>query len=257
MKILVLMKQVPDTAAPITVSNNAVDVSKVDKWAASPYDEYALEQALQVKDKDATTKITIVTMGPARVREMVMQGLAMGADDAVIIKADNAGEMDGLAVAHVLSTAAQKVGFDLIFAGTKGVDDDQGWVGIAMSELLGLPLVNAVRSTTITGRIARVTRDVEGGKETIEVTLPAIVTSSQATEPRYPTLKGIMGAKKKPIQEMDVPSLGVAADALKSRVQMVKLDMPPGRQAGRLIPGEPAAQVKELVRALREQAKVI
>src|SRR5436305_6956207 len=132
MKILVLMKQVPDTAAPISVSKNAVDASKIDKYAPSPYDEYALEQALQVKDKDAATKITLVTLGPARVREMIMQGLAMGADDAVIIKSDGAADLDGLAVAHVLAAAVKKAGFDLIYAGVKGVDDDQGWVGIAL-----------------------------------------------------------------------------------------------------------------------------
>jgi electron transfer flavoprotein beta subunit len=257
MKILVLMKQVPDTAAPIAVTNNAVDASKIDKYAPSPYDEYALEQALQVKDKDAGTKITLVTLGPARVREMIMQGLAMGADDAVIIKSDGAGELDGLAVAHILAAAAKKIGFDLIFAGVKGVDDDQGWVGIAVGELLELPLVNAVRSTTVQGTTVRLVRDIEGGRETIETALPALITSSQATEPRYPTLRGIMGAKKKPLQEWTVDSLGVVADVLKPRVQMVKLDMPPGRQAGRLIAGEPAEQVKELVRMLREQAKVI
>jgi electron transfer flavoprotein beta subunit len=257
MKILIFMKQVPDTASPVTVSNNQVDASKIDKYAASPYDEYALEQALQLKDKDATTRITLVTMGPARVREMIMQGLAMGADDAAIIKADNAGELDGLATAHVLAAAARHIGFDLIFAGVKGVDDDQGWVGIAMSELLGLPLVNGARSTTAAGGSVRVQRDVEGGKETLEVSLPAMITSSQATEPRYPTLKGIMGAKKKPVQEMTIESLGVAPDLLKPRVQMVKLDMPPGRQAGRLIAGEPGEQVAQLVKALREQAKVI
>jgi electron transfer flavoprotein beta subunit len=257
MKILVYMKQVPDTASPVSVSNNQLDASKIDKFAASPYDEYALEQALQVKDKDATTKITLVTMGPARVKDMLMQGLAMGADDAVIIRAENLNDYDGLGVAHILAAAASKVGFDLIYCGVKGVDDDQGWVGIAMSELLGLPLVNGARSTAIAGGAARVQRDIEGGKETIEVSLPALITSSQATEPRYPTLKGIMGAKKKPVQEMTVDSLGVPADILKPRIQMVKLDMPPGRQSGRLITGEPAEQVKELVKALREQAKVI
>ena len=257
MKILVFMKQVPDTASPITVTNNQVDASKIDKYAASPYDEYALEQALQIKDKDAGTKITLVTMGPARVREMIMQGLAMGADDAAIIKADNAGELDGLTVANILAGAAKKLGYDLIFTGVKGVDDDQGWVGIAMAELLGLPLINATRSTTVAGGVVRSLRDVEGGKETIETALPAIITSSQATEPRYPTLKGIMGAKKKPIQELDPASLGISADAMTPRVQMVKLDMPPARQAGRLLQGEPADQVKELVKLLREQAKVI
>jgi electron transfer flavoprotein beta subunit len=257
MKILVFVKQIPDTASPITVANNQVDASKIDKYAASPYDEYALEQALQIKDKDASAKITLVTLGPARVRETIMQGLAMGADDAVIIKSDKAHELDGLAVAHILAAAAQKLGFDLLMAGMKGADDDQGWVGVALSELLDLPLVHAVRSTTINGNTARIQRDVEGGKELLEVSLPALVTSSQSTEPRYPTLKGIMGAKKKPIQEMDIASLGVGSDVLAPRVKLTKLDMPPGRQAGRLIGGDPTEQVKELVKALREQAKVI
>jgi len=257
MKILVFMKQVPDTASPLSVKDNQIDASKIDKYAASPYDEYALEQALQIKDKAPDTKITLVTLGAARVREMISQGLAMGADDAIIIKADNASEMDGLGVAHVLAAAAKKASFDLIFAGVKGVDDDQGWVGIAMGELLDLPIVNGARSTQLQGNTLRVIRDVEGGKETLEVTLPALVTSSQATEPRYPTLKGIMGAKKKQVLEWDVPSLGVDASLLQPRVQMVKLDMPPGRQAGRILQGEPQEQVQELVRLLREQAKVI
>ncbi|MBI3733504.1 MAG: electron transfer flavoprotein subunit beta/FixA family protein [Chloroflexi bacterium] len=265
MKILVFMKQVPDTAAPISVKDNQVDASKIDKYAASPYDEYALEQALQIKDKAADTKITLVTLGPARVREMIMQGLAMGADDAVIIKHEPAkhgelvepNDLDGLAVANVLAAAAKKIGYDLIYTGTKGVDDDQGWVGIAMGELLGLPLVAGARSTEVSGGTARVLRDVEGGKEKLEVSLPALITSSQATEPRYPTLKGIMGAKRKPVLEWDIASLGVAADALASRVERVALDMPPGRQAGRLLLGEPNDQVQELVRLLREQAKVI
>jgi electron transfer flavoprotein beta subunit len=144
MKILLFMKQVPDTASPLSVKDNQIDASKIDKYAASPYDEYALEQALQIKDKAPDTKITLVTLGPARVREMIMQALAMGADDAIIIKADNAAELDGLAVAHVLAAAAKKAGFDLIFTGIKGVDDDQGWVGIALGELLGLPSLKAV-----------------------------------------------------------------------------------------------------------------
>ncbi len=257
MKILVCVKQVPDTASPISVKDNQVDASKIDKYAASPYDEYALEQALQIKDKAPDTKITLVTLGPARVRETIMQGLAMGADDAVIIKAENAQELDGLAVAHVLAAAAKNIGFDLIYTGMKGVDDDQGWVGMAMSDLLGLPIVSAVRSTTVQGNVARVQRDIEGGKETIEVTLPALITSSQATEPRYPTLKGIMGAKKKQVLEWDLASLGVPADVMTPRVQLVKLELPPGRQAGRILQGQPAEQVKELVRLLREQAKVI
>jgi electron transfer flavoprotein beta subunit len=257
MKILVFMKQVPDTASPLSVKDNQIDASKIDKYAASPYDEYALEQALQIKDKAPDTKITLVTLGAARVREMISQGLAMGADDAIIIKAENASEMDGLGVAHVLAAAAKKASFDLIFAGVKGVDDDQGWVGIAMGELLDLPIVNGARSTQLQGNTVRVIRDVEGGKETLEVTLPALITSSQATEPRYPTLKGIMGAKKKQVLEWDVPALGVDASLLQPRVQMVKLDMPPGRQAGRILQGEPQEQVQELVRLLREQAKVI
>ena len=186
-----------------------------------------------------------------------MQGLAMGADDAIIVKSDGVPQTDSLGVAHVLAAAAKRGGFDLILCGTKGADEDQGWAGIALAELLGLPHVPATRHTWPSGATAIIERDVEGGKEKLEVALPAVITSSQSTEPRYPTLKGIMGAKKKKVEEWDIASLGVSTDALKPRVTTLKLEMPPTRLAGKLIEGEPAAQAQTLVKLLREEAKVI
>jgi len=146
------------------------------------------------------------------------------------------------------------VGSGDLLVGAAGVDDDQGWVGIAMSELLGLPLVNGARSTTIAGTTARVQRDIEGGKEMVEVTLPAIITSSQATEPRYPTLKGIMGAKSKPLEELTLADLELSAADVAPTQRVGAIEPAPQKGSGEVVQGDAAAgRVADLL----AEAKVI
>ena len=249
MKIYVCIKRVPDTAARIKVSGDgkAIDPAGV-KYVISPYDEFAIEAALRLKEKAGAGEVVALTVGPAAAAEQLRSALAMGADRAVLLKADPG--WDGLETAKTLAAELEGAGADLILFGMRAVDTDQQQVGPMVAELLGAPCVTVVAELEVEGAAVVCHREVEGGIEVLEAPLPVVVTMTKGPhEPRYASLKGIMAAKKKPLEEKDVPLGG-------GRIRLEKLALPPERKEGRIV-GQGADAVPELVRALREEAKVI
>src|SRR6266853_147986 len=229
MKILVMIKQVPDTATQVKIGGDgrAIDTAGI-TWIVSPYDEFALEEALRIKEKRGQGEVVAVSLGPERGKEALRSCLAMGADRAVHLK-DAVWD-----AADTLMTAR------------------------ALAELLGWPVASWIMEEAVDadGKTIRVGRQVEGGLEIFDLPLPAVVSAQKGlNEPRYPTLKGIMGAKKKEIKEVKAADVGMAAEP--PVLSVVKLESLPPRPPGRIVQGEPAEAVKELVRALREDAKAI
>jgi electron transfer flavoprotein beta subunit len=248
-KIVVCIKRVPDTEARIRISGDgrSIDPAGV-KFVISPYDEFALETALRVKDAQGSGEVTVITVGEAASAEQLRSALAMGADRAILLKGQPT--LDGLATARALAAELKELGADLVLLGMKGVDHDQQQVGPMLAELLDLPCVTVAAAIEIEGGSVVAHREVEGGVEVVEAALPAVVSITKGSyEPRYPSLKGIMAAKKKPLEEKDA-QLG------ESRIEVRELSAPPERPAGRIV-GQGVDAVPELIRVLREEAKVL
>ena len=259
MNSVVCITHVPDTESRIKIA----DGRKVDeaglKFIVSPYDEFALEEAIRVKEKAGSGDVTVVTFGPDRAQQALREALARGATKAVHIKGDS-GDADSLGIAKVLAAAIKSIPHDLVFLGKQGVGADNGLVGPMLAELLGYPQVNVVTHLEVADGKLTAHREIEAAEEVLETALPAVVTAQKGlNEPRYASLKGIMAAKKKPVAEKKLADLGVAeADPANAKTRWRKLELPPARQAVKLIPADdPAAAAKELVRLLREEAKVI
>ncbi len=248
MKTVVCIKRVPDTETRIRIADDgaSVDLSGV-KYIISPYDEFAMEAALRLKES-AGGQVTALTLGEAAAGEQLRSALAMGADDAVLLTGETG--MDGLATAKALAAELNDAGADLILFGMKAADHDQQQVGPMVAELLGLPCVTVVAELESDDGSLVCHREIEGATEIVEVELPAVVTITKGPyEPRYPSLKGIMAAKKKPMEEKE-------AEVPASRVQVHRLTYPPERPEGQIV-GEGPDAVPELVRLLREDAKVL
>jgi electron transfer flavoprotein beta subunit len=246
-KIVVCIKRVPDTEARIRIAGNGIDPAGV-KFVISPYDEFALELALRLKEAQGGGEVIVMSVGEASSAEQLRSALAMGADSAVLLKGQPT--LDGLATARALAAELRETGADLVLLGMKAVDGDQQQVGPMLAELLDLPCITVAAAIEMEGGTVVAQREVEGGVEVVEAATPAIVTITKgAFAPRYPSLKGIMAAKKKPLQEKDA-QLG------ESRIEIRELVPPPDRPAGRII-GEGTDAVAELIRVLREEAKVL
>jgi electron transfer flavoprotein beta subunit len=246
---VVCIKQVADTETRVKVSadGKSLDPAGV-TWILNPYDEFAVEQALRVKEKDGGELIA-VSLGPAGVQTALRGVLALGADRAIHLRHD-APALDALAVSRALAAAIQPLGVSLVWLGKQAVDDDAAQVGPMLATLLGLPCVTVAAAFELADGKATVEREIEGGREVIAVALPAVITTDKGlNEPRYASLKGIMAAKKKPIEER--PAAGGEA-----ALEVVSMSLPPARGAGRIV-GEGPAAVPELVRLLREEARVI
>jgi electron transfer flavoprotein beta subunit len=259
MKILVMVKQVPDTATQVKVGNDprGIDTAGI-TWIVSPYDEYAVEEALRIKEKRGQGEVVAVSLGPDRAKEALRSCLAMGADRAIHLN-DPAWEAgDTLTTARALAAVVKQEAPALALFGRQAIDDDMGALAAQVAELLDWPCASWIMEESVdaAGQTIRVGRQVEGGLEVFDLPLPAVASAQKGlNEPRYPTLKGIMGAKKKEIREVKAPDVGIASEP--PALSVVRLDPPPPRPPGRIIPGEAAEAVKELVRALREDAKVI
>ena len=262
MNILVFVKQVPDTETRIQLKDGAVDTSSV-KWVANPYDEFAIEEALRIRERLGQGKVTIVSLGLDRVKDAIKYALSLGADEGIHVKGDGLALWDPLAVATVLAAAARKAGFDLILAGKQGVDHDWSQAGIILAELLDVPHVSVVVNLEVDpgAKRGKAKREIEGGAELVEFSLPAVITAQKGlNEPRYASLKGIMAVKKKTIPEWTLSDLGVDPASVSesaASVRFVAFSLPPPRQAGKILEGEPKDTARELVRLLREEAKVI
>lgn len=257
MKIGVLLKQVPDTETRIKIKPDGSGIEENEiKWVINPYDEFAVEEALRLKEKKGG-EVVIVTAGPARAVEAMRQALAMGADRGVRVNTDGVA-LDSYTTAKVLAKACENEKFDIIFAGKQAVDDDCGQVHIGFAEMLKLPHATPVEKFSISDDGAKVTlqRPVAGGmKEIIESSLPVVVGCEKGlNEPRYASLPGIMKAKSKPIAELKAAEILGGEGA---KLKIASFSLPAERSAGRIIPGEPEAAASELARLLREEAKVI
>ena len=262
MNIIVFIKQVPDTATRIKVAANAKNIEETDiTWIISPYDEFAIEEALKIKESKGTGKVTVISMGPERVATSLRNALAMGADEAVHLLDAAFEGSDPFTTASILAAAVKNRQSDLLLFGKMGVGMDQSQVPAMVAELLNLPLVSQVAKLEVGDGKIVVHREIEGATETVEASLPAVLAAEKGlNEPRYPSLKGIMAAKKKPMETVNAAALGLNAAELGtdgSRISMASLSLPPARQAGKILQGDPQETVKQLVQLLHEEAKVI
>ncbi len=261
MNVIVLIKRVPDTETKIQVKDGKVVTDGI-SWIISPYDEYGVEEALRLIEKNGG-KVTLLCLGPEEAKETIRKGLALGADAAIHLNDPAFLGGDASTTAKVLAAALKKMEFDIVLAGKQAVDEDNAQVAVRVAELLDLPEVNSVIKLDLSEdkKSARCLREVDGDRDVMETSLPAIITAQQGlNEPRYPSLKGIMGAKKKPITDWKAKDIGIDPASVGSagaKLEVVRLDPPPARPQGKIVPGEPAAAAKELVRLLREEAKVI
>jgi electron transfer flavoprotein beta subunit len=250
---VVCIKQVADTETRVKVAadGKSLDPAGV-TWILNPYDEFALEQALRIREAAGSGEVVVLSLGGAQVQTTLRNALAMGADRALHLKADTA-QPDPLQVARAIVAELKTPGLEaaqLIWFGKQAVDDDAAQVGPMVAELLGHPCVTVVAAMELSGTQAVVEREIEAGREVVEVTLPAVLAADKGlNEPRYASLKGIMAAKKKPIEEKPA-ALGAPA------LETLSLALPPPRSPGRIV-GQGVDGVKELVRVLREEAKVI
>jgi len=254
-----MIKQVPDTATRIQdrVKDGAVDTDGV-TWIVSPYDEYAVEEALRIKERHGGT-VTLVTLGPERALAALKDMLALGADEAVHIWDPAFEGLGPHATALVLAAAARRIPHDMIWAGWKAVDHDAGLVPIYLAHALDLPHASFVVGATFADGRADVTREIEGGRERLDVPLPAVFTAQKGlNDVRYASLKGIMAVKRKEIPTWDAAELAIDLSALPARgVEWVAIEPPPERSAGRRIEGSPVEAAETLVRLLRDEAKVL
>lgn len=263
MQILVCVKQVPDTEAKVVVAEDGVSISERDiTFIMNPYDEFAVEAAVRIKEASPEdVSISLVTVGPPRADDALRLGLAMGAGSAARVWDQSLEGLDGGAVAMVLGAVAQRTGFDLILCGRIAIDDAMGAVPLRLAARLGLPHANAVTELTVENGSARARCEVEGGSQVVEFKLPAVVTAQKGlNEPRYPAIPAIMKARRMPIEEHTLESLGLDADQVRaaSRTQVDGLDVPPARGAGRVIEADsPDEAARELARLLRDEAKVL
>jgi len=249
MDLFVCIKRVPDSAAKIRVGadGKAIDPAGVEH-VISPYDEIALERAVQIREAGGGS-VTAICFGPPEATKEIRQALAMGADKAIHLK-DKGGSRGPLGVARVLAGAIQGRKFDAILFGRQSIDADNSAVGIIVARLLDLPVVSLVTKLELKDGKGIAHREAEGGTEVVEVKLPAVFTAQRGlAEPRYPSIKGIMMAKKKPIEEIDAP-------APSGRLEIEKLSPPPARPPGKIV-GKGKDAVPDLVRLLRQEAKVI
>ena len=259
MKILVPIKQVPDTATQVKIAGDRRTIETAGiTWIISPYDEFAVEEALRIKEKRGQGEVVAVSLGPERVKEALRSALAMGADRAIHANDPAFEQADTLTTARVLAAVIAQEAPGLVIFGRQAIDDDMGAVPGQVAELLAWPSLYWIMEETVLedGKSIRAGRQVEGGLEIFEAALPCVLAAQKGlNEPRYPTLKGIMGAKKKEIKDVKAADLGLAAEP--PALSIVMLESLPPRPPGRIIQGEPAEAVKELVRALREDAKAI
>lgn len=255
MNSIVCMKQVPDTETLIKVDGAGIATDGI-KWVMSPYDEYAVEEAIKQKEASGG-KVTLVSLGTDRAIEAIRTGLAMGADSAVHINDEAfAATADPYATAAALAAAIKDLEYDAIFLGKQAIDDDCGQVPAILAEMLGLPVVNMVIGFEADGAKATVTREVEGGQAIMEVPLPAVFSAQKGlNEPRYASLPGIMKAKKKPVDVKSAADMGVSEGP---KTVVKELILPPERQAGKIIDGDDgAAKAATLAQALHDEAKLI
>jgi len=260
LKIGVCVKQVPDTETKIRINESREWISDDGvKFVINPYDEYAIEEALKAKTKFGG-EVVILTIGPKTSAERIRTAMAMGADRAVLVIAEDH-KLDSLATAKILKNVIEKEELDIVFMGKQAVDNDHSSVGPMLSQMLGWPSGNVIAKMDFSedGKAVIAEREVEGGKrEVLELPLPAIVTATKGlNNPRYPNVLGIRKAKNKEIKELTFGDIGLSDDDLKASFKLGNFRLPPDRQEGKIIEGEPPEAAAKLVEMLRSESKVI
>ncbi|MET3574595.1 electron transfer flavoprotein subunit beta/FixA family protein [Bhargavaea ullalensis] len=257
MNIYALVKRTFDTEEKISVQNGGIAEDGAE-FIINPYDEYAVEEAIRVRDEHGG-EVTVLTLGGEDAEKQLRTALAMGADKAVLIDTeDDLDDMDEFTAAAIIAEYLKDKDADLILAGNVAIDGGSGQVGPRVAELLGINYVTTITELKIDGEKANIVRDVEGDSETIEAELPLLVTAQQGlNDPRYPSLPGIMKAKKKPLEELELDDLDIEEDDVEPKTERIEIFLPPEKAAGRILEGELQDQVKELVELLRTEAKVI
>ncbi|MFS0636343.1 electron transfer flavoprotein subunit beta/FixA family protein [Mesobacillus foraminis] len=257
MNIYVLMKRTFDTEEKITISGGEINEDGAE-FIINPYDEYAIEEAIQVRDANGG-EVTVLSVGTDEAEKQLRTALAMGADKAVLINIEEDVEGgDQFTTAKVISQYLKDKDVDLILAGNVAIDGGSGQVGPRVADALDIPYVTTITKLVINGSSVTVTRDVEGDSEVIETSLPLLVTAQQGlNEPRYPSLPGIMKAKKKPLDELELDDLDLEEDEVEAKTKTIEIYLPPKKEAGKVLEGELEAQVKELVSLLHSEAKVV
>jgi len=262
--ILVCLKQVPDTETQISIAADGKSIVTDNiKWIMNPYDEYAVEEALQIKEKFGG-EVTIIGVGPKRVTESIRTALAMGADKGILVDDPDISGSDSLGIARILNAVIKDLDYDIILCGKQGVDDDFGIVGSMLAEFLDIPQISVAVKLEVSEDSSSVTvhREVEGGTFVVEAPLPALITAQKGlNEPRYASLPGIMKAKKKPLDVKTLADLGLDAGLVGeagANVEIIEIIPPEQREAGKIVEGEtPQEKAAALVKLLHEEAKVI
>lgn len=263
MNIVVFIKQVADTEARIIIKSDQKSLEIENKYNMNFFDEFAMEAAIQTKEKFKDTQVTVCTYGPKRSIEALRTSIAMGADRAFLI--DNTGfeSDDSLIVAKILAAFAKKEGFDLILCGRQAIDDENANVGAMVAELLGIPHASAViKFEVVDGKSVRVENEIEGGKETVDVQLPALFTTQKGLNtPRVPLITGVMKAMKAVIPTVDPTTYGLTREDIDlnaSGIETISMESPQQRPPVKIIDGEtPEEKARNLVKALKEEAKVL
>ena len=249
LKILVPVKRVVDYNVKVRVKsdNTGVELDNV-KMSMNPFDEIAVEEALRLKEKGIANEVIAISIGASQVQETIRNALAMGADSGIFVELNKC--FEPLNIAKIIASTAKKENIDLIILGKQAIDDDMNATGQMIAALLNWPQATFASKVEIAEKKAKISREVDGGIENLEITLPAVIsTDLRLNEPRYASLPNIMKAKKKPINEIKIEELNVE---IKQRLDVLKVEEPSKRQSGIMV-----KTVEELVEKLKNEAKVI
>lgn len=256
MNIFVIMKRTFDTEEKISIKDGKI-LEDGAEFIINPYDEYAIEEALKLREEHGG-EVTVVTISEEEAEKELRTALAMGADKAVLINDEEINEGDPFSTVTILAAFLKDKEADIILAGNVTVDGSSGQVGPSLAEELGIPAVTTITKLTIDGEKAMIERDVEGDIEIVEAQLPLLVTCQQGlNEPRYPSLPGIMKAKKKPLETLELDDLDLDEDDVEAKTKTIEIFLLPVKGVGKILEGEIEQQAKELISLLKTEAKVI
>jgi len=260
LKIAVCIKAVPDTETKIAVAADKINIETTGvRFVTSPYDEYAIEEALLQKQKHGGETM-VFSMGGAECTDVLRDALARGVDNATHLQDPAFANLDPLSTAKVLAAAIKDGGYELVLLGQQGVGGDNSQVPAMLAELLDMPQVTLTTKISIDGTAFKADREIEGAHETVEGTIPVVVSTQKGlNEPRYPGIKGVMAARRKEIAVKNAEALGLAGKigGEHAAMKLVEMALPPDRPQGRLLEGDADAQVKQLVHLLKTEAQVI
>lgn len=261
MKILVLLKKTPDTETKVEISADGSHIDHANtKFIINPYDEFAIEEALQIKEKHGGAEVVIASFGDPTCKDLIIKGLAMGADRGVLVSNEGLEDADSLTISKVLKALVESEQASLVLCGKQAIDDDNMHVGTMVAEMLSWPHVNVANKVDLEGETCTVEREVEGGQvEVHKFNLPGVIGANKAlNNPRFTSLPGIMKAKRKPFDNKSVSDLGLDASNLTNTTVLKKLEYPAEKPAGQLFQGEDVeTMVGKVVQLLRDEAKVL